>query len=356
LLEFAALKFCLDEFDPYIYGTPIEIETDCQALRDCLLKEKMSTHHSRWKESILAHNIIDIRHRPGIENPVADGLSRMWQNRKRSPSDGSTWSVLPDWETTRGIHNNVMSVDTSPPPTNATPLPYELEDRFKGDTFFEPIIRHLLGHDAGSNISERRRAKHRAQGFHIEHGKLWRLSTKANDRVSCTECIPSAEGFNLAMSTHRSIGHFKSADLLKLHLHDGYFWPGMDTDCRQVALECPECKNFGPTHHNALLQPIRRSRPFSLLCGDYMSLPNGQGGFKQVGLYIDVYSGFVWGTILKSTGTAKSTINSLQKIFRDFAIPSSFMADGGTHFNNGDKRAPTLRVYPRNLCEFSWYF
>jgi hypothetical protein len=75
LLEFAALKFCLDEFDLYIYGSPIEIETDCQALRDCLLKEKMSVHHSRWKESILAHNIIDIRHRPGIENPVVDGLS-----------------------------------------------------------------------------------------------------------------------------------------------------------------------------------------------------------------------------------------------------------------------------------------
>ena len=65
----------MDEFDPYIYGSPIEIETDCQALRDCLLKEKISTHHSRWKESILAHNIIDIRHRPGVENAVADGLS-----------------------------------------------------------------------------------------------------------------------------------------------------------------------------------------------------------------------------------------------------------------------------------------
>ena len=80
LLKFAALKFCLDKFDPYIYGAPIEIETDCQALRDCLLKEKMSTHHSRWKELILAHNIIDIQH-PGVEIAVANGLSRMWQNR-----------------------------------------------------------------------------------------------------------------------------------------------------------------------------------------------------------------------------------------------------------------------------------
>ena len=68
LLEFAALKFCLDKLNPYIYGALIEIEMDCQALRDCLLKEKMSTHHSRWTESILAHNIIDIWHCPGVEN------------------------------------------------------------------------------------------------------------------------------------------------------------------------------------------------------------------------------------------------------------------------------------------------
>ena len=47
LLEFAALKYCLDKFDPYIYGSPIELEMDCQALRDCLLKEKMSVHHNR---------------------------------------------------------------------------------------------------------------------------------------------------------------------------------------------------------------------------------------------------------------------------------------------------------------------
>lgn len=33
LLEFAALKYSLDEFGPYIYRSPIEIETDCQALQ-----------------------------------------------------------------------------------------------------------------------------------------------------------------------------------------------------------------------------------------------------------------------------------------------------------------------------------
>lgn len=49
LLEFSALKFSLDKFALYIYGVPIKIETDCQALRDCLAQEKISVHHSHWK-------------------------------------------------------------------------------------------------------------------------------------------------------------------------------------------------------------------------------------------------------------------------------------------------------------------
>jgi hypothetical protein len=135
LLEFAALKYCIDEFEPYIFGAPIKIETDCQALRDCLLKDKLNTHHSRWMESILSHNIIDIRHRPGIENPVADGLSRMWRNRQQITSDGSSWSVLPDWETSKGMKNDIMLVTDSP----GTPK-HHLKELFQGDISFHPLF------------------------------------------------------------------------------------------------------------------------------------------------------------------------------------------------------------------------
>lgn len=142
-----------------------------------------------------------------------------------------------------------------------------------------------IGKDAGSTISERRRAKHRAQGFIIEDGKLWKVSAKVSDRVSRRECIPRKNGFQFALDTHRKIGHFKTVDTLKLHIHETTFWPGMDIDCQQVALECPECKHFGTAHHNTFLQPIRRSRPFSLMCGDYLSLPKGHRGYKQPASY-----------------------------------------------------------------------
>jgi hypothetical protein len=329
LLEFAALKFSLDEFDQYVFGSPIELETDCQALRDCLMKEKMSVHHSRWKESILAHNIIDIRHRPGIENPVADGLSRKWEFRKPRPQDGSEWSVLPDWETAQGIRNDIMSLTDREPQQGQHPL----ETRFKDDAFFQPIVQHLLGRRAGETISECKRARHRAEGFMIEDGKLWRVSAKADDRAPRTECIPSTEGFQQALQCHRDHGHF-GVDLVKLQLHDHFFWPGMDRDSRQAILECPRCKNFGLAHINALLQPIKRSQLFALAMGDYLSLPNGKGGFKTVGLYIDAYSQFLFYTKLKTAGTGKSTVGSLRRICGDYATPAAFMSDGGSHFDN----------------------
>jgi hypothetical protein len=48
LLEFAALKFALDKFSDTTWGFPIEVETDCQALHDHLLNDKLSATHARW--------------------------------------------------------------------------------------------------------------------------------------------------------------------------------------------------------------------------------------------------------------------------------------------------------------------
>lgn len=260
-----------------------------------MLKEKLSTHHGHWKESILAHNIVDIRHRPGIDNPVTDGLSRMWANKKHTSTDRSSWSVLPDWEASHGIQNDILVVQVSGDTAEPT-AQTNIEERFGGDAFFEPVVRHLLGRDTGATISERRRAMHRSRGFFIEKDDLWRKSSKATDRVTCRRCIPRKEGFTFGLRTHRAIGHFKSVDSLKLHIHESTFWLGMDTNCRQVALECPECKHFGTAHHNALLHPIQCSRLFSSICGDYISLPKGFSGHSKAGLFVDVYSGFVWTT------------------------------------------------------------
>ena len=59
LLEFAALKFVLDKFANITWGFPIELETDCYALRDILMNDKLSATHARWKDGVLAHRITE---------------------------------------------------------------------------------------------------------------------------------------------------------------------------------------------------------------------------------------------------------------------------------------------------------
>ncbi|KAJ6522905.1 hypothetical protein B0H19DRAFT_973211, partial [Mycena capillaripes] len=190
----------------------------------------MSTHHSRWKESILARNIIDIRHRPGVENPVADGLSRMWTERKRTPADGSDWLVLADWDASTGIARDMFGIEAEPETnTSADDMRHPLQIEFANDIFFAPIVDHLLGLSGGTTISERRRATHRANGFMITEGKLWRIADAPARRVARTRCVPTAKGFDIAMQVHIRNGHF-GVDSTKLKIADEYFWPGMDTD------------------------------------------------------------------------------------------------------------------------------
>ena len=88
ILEFGALKHSLDKFSDVIWGYLIEIETDCQALRDHLLSSTLNSTHARWRDAVLAYNIVDVRHRPGRLNVVADGLSRKYVNLPKEAGDG----------------------------------------------------------------------------------------------------------------------------------------------------------------------------------------------------------------------------------------------------------------------------
>jgi hypothetical protein len=46
ILEFAVLKFGLDQFSDIIWSAPVEIEMDCQALKDTLLSPKLGVTHA----------------------------------------------------------------------------------------------------------------------------------------------------------------------------------------------------------------------------------------------------------------------------------------------------------------------
>ena len=176
LLEFAALKYAFDKFSDIVYGYPVEIETDCQALRDVLMNDKLSATHARWRDSVLAHNIIDVRHVPGVTN-IADGISRQYENTEKASNDGSEYTVSPDWERQAGLTYDVYYTTLSS--DNAA-----LRERFKSEPLFLDVIDALEGIKHSKNLREQKRAQHRALHYMIEDDKLWYIAggTRARAR------------------------------------------------------------------------------------------------------------------------------------------------------------------------------
>ena len=328
LLEFAALKFGLDHFSDIIWGFPVEIETDCQALRDVLSNDNVSAVHARWRDGIIAHNITAVRHVPGRLNVVADGLSRQWDNTERMDDDGSTWTVNPDPEARSGLMNDLFTVDKLPKEDQ------HLWEHFLQEPLFLEVIDAILNTDNTTPIRDRGRARHRATQYLIQHGKLWRIhggtSVRPRHKV---ECITREEAEQKAVQLHEEGGHW-GRDALKIALMDRYYSPKLDISVMKAIQACAKCKNFGTPRLNSLLEPITRRHPFELLVGDYLSMPVGKGGYHTLGLFLDTFSQHLWVTKFKTAGTAKTTVDSLNSIFSNFMATETFMTDGGRHFDN----------------------
>jgi hypothetical protein len=326
LLEFAALKFSLDKFSDIVWGFPVKLETDCQALRDVLLNDTLHATHARWRDGVLAYDIMDVQHVPGTSN-IADGISRQYEGTPKECGDGSEWDVCPDPDALAGVVQNLFQVEI---PTEHL----ELRTRFANEPMFVHIIDALLEMDHGTRIRDRKRARHNAVNYQIDEGKLWFIGGGSKVRARPRrECVTKREAVELAKKEHENGGHWHR-DSIKLALMDKIHSPALDSSIVTAILDCARCKNFGGTHLHALLNPITRRHPFELLVGDYLTLPEGKGGFHQVGLYLDTCTQHVWGYMFKTHGSGKTTLKSLKDIFFNFTAPETFMTDGGTHFTS----------------------
>src|ERR1700678_1765551 len=220
LLEFAALKFSFDKFSDILHGYPVEVETDCQALRDTLMNDKLSATHARWRDGVLAHNIIDVRHVPGITN-IADGLSRQYEDTPKQDKDGSEWTVNPDWEQGEGLVFGLNHVSIAPDIV-------ALRDRFKDEPTLQEVVDALQGIKSGLGLHEHRQAMHRAANYMIEDGKIWFLGGGTPTRaIARRECMSQKEATELAIQEHKNGGHFHH-DLIKIALLNKIHSPKLD--------------------------------------------------------------------------------------------------------------------------------
>ncbi|QRW01584.1 Retrovirus-related Pol polyprotein from transposon [Ceratobasidium sp. AG-Ba] len=326
LLEFAALKFAMDEFDPIIFGREIKIETDCKALAELLGNGKTTRPMNAGENRLSLGTFQPFDISPG---------QRTGCRPDNDEGPGRTSDVDPGWEARKELINDMYLL-------LADDATADLLKRFDDDPYFMDILEHLLFNedrepDDKEAQRERKRRAHRAEGYFVEDGKLWLSGGKHSRAGSKVECVPESEGRKLALSVHEAGGHF-GRDLTVLTLQQEYHWPKLRAHATEAVTSCPRCKNFGPRLLSALLRPITRARPFDLLVGDYVSLPEGHGGFKTVLVLTDVYSRYMFAFPSRKPGTGKFTTDALDRISDLILTPRVFMADGGGHFDCNEVR------------------
>ncbi len=172
----------------------------------------------------------------------------------------------------------------------------------------------------------------------VEDGRLWHIGggnlRRARARV---ECLNPQEMRSGAELQHEAGGH-QRRDAMKTALMDKYQCPELDRIINEVILNCARCKAFGGTHLYSPLEPITQRHPFELLVRDYLSMPKGNGGFHEVGLYLDTHSQRVSGFKYKTHGSAKTTKAALHLLFTLYSPWDAFESDGGPPFDNKDVR------------------
>ncbi|KIJ07636.1 hypothetical protein PAXINDRAFT_90095, partial [Paxillus involutus ATCC 200175] len=139
----------------------------------------------------------------------------------RKDGDGSAWSVNEDWEASSGIVNDLFTVSVNP-------SIMDLRKRFTKEPLFSEVIEAIYDLDRERSDRERRRARHRAVGYQIDNGKLWRITNGRSIRARArVECISQTEAIELAKLEHGNNGHW-GRDLVKLKMLDKIWSPRLD--------------------------------------------------------------------------------------------------------------------------------
>ena len=131
----------------------------------------MNSTHAQWWDAVLAYNIVDIHHRPGHLNIVADSLSRKYTSLPKEIGDGHEWTVSEDWEACTGLTNDIFTIQPSQLESTYTALcAYFAEEKV-----FIEVVDSLLELDHGSSLKVQKQVKHKAKGYMIEEGRLWKI-------------------------------------------------------------------------------------------------------------------------------------------------------------------------------------
>ena len=148
------------------------------------------------------------------------------------------------------------------------------------------------------------------------------------------QCLTAEEADYVLREIHEGIcsNHFGSKNLAEQVLCQGYYWPTMKNDARELVRQCEKCQYFFRIPRRALenLNNLVGPWPFAQYGVDLIGpLPIGKGQVKYAIIAVDYFMKWVEAEPL-TTITERRTTNFIwHSIICHFGIPHTIVIDNG---------------------------
>ena len=303
--ELLAVVFALDKFRSYLVGSPIVVFSDHAALKYLLSKKDAKPRLIRWI-LLLQEFAITIRDKRGVENVVADHLSRL-------VCDESFESI----------------------PINDT-FPDEQLFNISKSPWFADIANFLVTGQIPKhwNSQDKRKFLTEVKNFYWDDPYLFKY---CSDQIF-RKCVPDHEVSSIINFCHSEAcgGHFSSKKTAAKILQCGFYWPTLFKDTYTFCKTCENCQKLGSISKRNMmpLNPIIVIEIFDCWGIDFMGPFPPSFGFVYILVAVDYVSKWVE-AIPSRNNDHKTVIKFLKEhILSRFGIPRAILSDGGTHFCN----------------------
>ncbi|CAM8942724.1 unnamed protein product [Rhodiola kirilowii] len=303
--ELLAVVYAFEKFRPYLVATKTIVYTDHAAIKYLMAKKDAKPRLIRWV-LLLQEFDIEIRDKKGVENVVADHLSRV-------ELYDSKWFSAPIQDSFVGEY--LMSAEGDAP-------------------WYADYVNYLTCNilPEGLNYNQRSKFLHDVSRYYWDDPFLYKLCSDGIYRT----CVPKEDFKGIIACCHSSSygGHGSASKTTSKILQSGFYWPSMFKDTYEFVKACNECQRMGNIARREEMpqKGILEVEIFDVWGVDFMGpLPSSQGN-SFILVAVDYVSKWVE-AIASPSCDAKVVIKMFKKvIFPRFGVPRAVISDNGSHF------------------------
>ncbi|CAM8983325.1 unnamed protein product [Rhodiola kirilowii] len=303
--ELLAVVYAFEKFRPYLVGSKTIVYTDHAAIKYLMAKKDAKPRLIRWVLLLQEFNI-EIKDKKGVENVVADHLSRI-------EHVDTKWFSMPIRDSFLGEY--LLSVQDEAP--------------WYAD-YVNYLTCDILPNDLDHN--QRRKFLHDVSRYFWDDPFLYKLCADGIYR----KCVTKEDAKGIIDCCHSSSygGHGSTSKTTSKVLQSGFYWPNIFKDTYEFVKSCNECQRTGNIARRDEMpqKGILEVEIFDVWGVDFMGpLPSSQGN-SFILVAVDYVSKWVE-AIASPSCDAKVVIKMFMKIiFPRFGVPRAVISDNGSHF------------------------